>query len=268
MPVALPIAHPRLTDMLPSITVITPSYNQGKFIGQTVESVLSQAYPNLEYIVVDGLSTDTTLTVVEPYKSCLTLISEHDNGQADAINKGLRMASGDIVCWLNSDDFFLPGSLHRVAHYFVDNPQTLWLTGDCRIVNETGQPIHEPVRQYKRLLRALVPAAYMGVTNAICQPATFWRRSVHQQLGYLDVSLRYTMDYDWWLRLLTIQRPAVLSEPLSAFRIHAASKGGSEFERQFDEDYTTLCRHYPSLVVQTLHRWHNWGIKCIYEQIK
>lgn len=254
--------------MLPTISVITPSYNQGTFIGQTVESVLAQAYPNLEYIVVDGLSTDTTLAVVGPYKNRLTLVSERDNGQADAINKGLRMASGDIVCWLNSDDFFLPGSLQRVGRYFTDNSKTLWLTGDCRIVNETGQTIQEPVRQYKRLLRALTPALYLGVTNAVCQPATFWRRSVHGQLGYLDESLRYTMDYDWWLRLLKLQAPTVLSEPLTAFRIHAASKGGSEFERQFDEDYATMCRHYPSVVIQTLHRWHNWGIKRIYEQIK
>lgn len=254
--------------MLPSITVITPSYNQAPFVRQTVESVLTQQYPRLEYIVIDGLSTDGTPDALKPYQDRLKLIVERDNGQTDAINKGLRMATGDIVCWLNSDDYFLPGTLNVVGEFFAKNRDTLWLTGDCRIVDEAGQTIQGPIRQYKRLLRALTPALYMGVTNAICQPATFWRRSAHDQLGYLDESLRYTMDYDWWLRLLTLQPPAVLSSLLTAFRIHAASKGRSQFNKQFDEDYHTLRRHYPSPTVRALHRWHNWGIKQIYARIK
>lgn len=254
--------------MLPSITVITPSYNQGAFIEQTVESVLSQQYPRLQYIVIDGLSTDDTLDRLAAYQNQLTLISERDKGQTDAINKGLRRASGEVVCWLNSDDYFLPGTLQTVGRFFAENPQAYWLTGDCRIVNEAGQPVQEPVRQYKRLLRALTPTFYMGVTNAICQPATFWRRSVHDRLGYLDESLHYTMDYDWWLRLLSLQPPAVSREVFTAFRIHQASKGGSGFLRQFDEDYSTLRRHYRSRTVQQLHRWHNEAIKAVYRQIK
>ena len=254
--------------MLPSISVITPSYNQGQFIRQTVESVLSQNYPRLQYIVVDALSTDTTLAVLTPYQQQLTLIAERDNGQTDAINKGLRRATGDIVCWLNSDDYFLPDTLEKVGNFFAEHPDALWLTGDCRIVNETGQPIQEPIRQYKRFLRSLTPAAYVGVTNAICQPATFWRRSAHDQLGYLNESLRYTMDYDWWLRLLTIQPPAVSRDVFTAFRIHGASKGGSEFGKQFDEDYETLSRHYSSSAIRALHRWHNRAIIEVYKRIK
>lgn len=254
--------------MLPSISVITPSYNQGQFIRQTIESVLSQEYPRLEYIVVDGLSTDNTLAIAKSYGNRLTLVAERDRGQTDAINKGLRLATGDIVCWLNSDDYFLPGTLMAVGQFFANHPNALWLTGDCQIVNESGQVIQEPVRQYKRLLRSLVPAVYMGVTNTICQPATFWRRSVHAQLGYLDESLRYTMDYDWWLRLLTCQPPAVSRQLFTAFRIHQASKGGSEFEKQFAEDYETLLRHYKSPMVRALHRWHNQAIVEVYKRIK
>ncbi|UFH55441.1 glycosyltransferase family 2 protein [Spirosoma sp. KNUC1025] len=254
--------------MLPSISVITPSYNQGKYIRQTVESVLSQTYPELEYIVVDGLSTDDTLAVLEPYRDHLTLISERDNGQTDAINKGLRRASGDIVCWLNSDDFFLPDTLMTVGTYFEQHPAVLWLTGDCLIVDEKGAAIQEPVRQYKRLLRALSPSIYMGVTNAICQPATFWRRSLHDKLGYLNESLHYTMDYDWWLRLNRVQAPAVLKQPLTAFRIHAESKGGSEYEAQFAEDYRLCCQYWPNTSVRWLHKLHNELIKTVYRQIK
>lgn len=253
--------------MLPSISVITPSYNQGQYIRQTVESVLTQDYPKLEYIVIDGLSTDTTLTVLTPYTDQLTLISERDKGQTDAINKGLRRAKGDIVCWLNSDDYFLPGTLQAVGRFFAENPEALWLTGDCQIVNETGLPIQEPVRQYKRLLRALPSFVYLGVTNAICQPATFWRRSAHDQLGFLDESLHYTMDYDWWLRLNQRQPPAVLRRPLTAFRIHTQSKG-SQFEAQFDEDYATFHRIWPSGPVRWLHKMHNEAIKTVYRRIK
>lgn len=254
--------------MLPSISVITPSYNQGRYIRQTVESVLSQTYTPVEYIVVDGLSTDETLTVLKPYRDRLTLIAEHDKGQTDAINKGLQRATGDIVCWLNSDDYFLPGALTTVGRYFAEHPDALWLTGDCCIVDEDGLTIQEPVRQYKRLLRALSPAIYVGMTNAICQPATFWRRTLHTRLGYLDESLRYTMDYDWWLRLNRVQPPAVLPQPLTAFRIHGQSKGGREYEAQFREDYQTFCRYWPNGPVRWMHKLHNDLITTVYRRIK
>lgn len=254
--------------MLPSISVITPSYNQGQYIRQTVESVLSQDYPAVEHIVIDGLSTDDTLKVLYPYQNRLRLISERDRGQTEAINKGLKQATGDIVCWLNSDDFFLPDALYTIGRYFEQNPAALWLSGDCCIVDEKGEPIQETVRRYKRLLRALPSSVYIGMTNAICQPATFWRRSIHKQLGYLDESLRYTMDYDWWLRLNQVQAPAIVRQPLTAFRIHAQSKGGSEYEAQFAEDYRMCCRYWPNGSVRWLHRAHNELIKTVYRRIK
>lgn len=254
--------------MVPTITVITPSYNQGQFIRQTVESVLHQNYPHLQYIVVDGLSTDDSAAVLAPYANRLTLIREKDGGQADAINKGLRLATGDIVCWLNSDDYFLPDTLHTVGQFFADFPAQLWLTGDCVIVNEAGTVIQQPVRYYKRMLRSLGPSVYLGMTNAVCQPATFWRRSVHDQLGYLDESLRYTMDYDWWLRLQRIQSPAVSNRAFAAFRIHGQSKGGNQYEAQFAEDYTVVQRHASSGAVQAVHQIHNQFITAAYRLLK
>ncbi len=253
---------------LPRITVITPSYNQAGYIRQTVESVLEQSYPNLEYLVVDGLSTDRSLAILSEYTDRLTLIAERDSGQTDAINKGLRRATGEVVCWLNSDDYFLPGTLHTVGQFFANNPHQQWLTGDCLIVDETGQSIQAPIRQYKRLLRHLPGQFYLGLTNAICQPATFWRREAHSQLGYLNESLRYTMDYDWWLRLHEVQSPARLNKTLTAFRIHGASKGGSQFGPQFAEDYATLCRYESSVLIRRLHRLHNNAITGIYRLIK
>ncbi|QMW02390.1 glycosyltransferase family 2 protein [Spirosoma foliorum] len=254
--------------MLPSISVITPSYNQAKFIRQTIESVLAQDYPQVEYIVIDGLSTDNTLPIIRAYKDRLILIAERDSGQTDAINKGLQMATGDIVCWLNSDDYFLPGTLALVGDFFARNPNQLWLTGDCQIVDQLGMPIQQPVRHYKRLLRSLTPALYLGMTNAICQPSTFWRRDVHAQLGFLTESLHYTMDYDWWLRLQQLQSPAILSQSLTAFRIHAESKGGNQYRRQFDEDYQTFSQYWSGMPIRWLHRLHNQAITSIYQFVK
>lgn len=254
--------------MHPVISVITPSYNQGKFIRQTIESVLTQDYPAVEYIIVDALSTDRTLPIIREYEDRLTLIAERDRGQTDAINKGLRRATGDIVCWLNSDDYFLPGTLALVGDFFASNPDTLWLTGDCQIVDQSGKPIQQPVRQYKRLLRSLTPALYLGMTNAICQPSTFWRRRVHTQLGFLAESLHYTMDYDWWLRILQLQPPAIVPQPLTAFRIHADSKGGNQFGRQFDEDYQTFCRYWSGTPIRLLHKLHNQAITAVYNFVK
>jgi glycosyltransferase involved in cell wall biosynthesis len=253
---------------LPSISIITPSFNQGQYIRQTVESILSQHYSKLEYIVIDGLSTDNSLSILGEYSDNLTLIAEKDSGQTDAINKGLRMATGDIVCWLNSDDYFLPGTLNYVGEFFATHPNHLWLSGDCQIVDQTGQRIQEPIRHYKRLLRHLSPAFYLSLTNAICQPATFWRRSIHDDLGFLDESLRYTMDYDWWLRLNKLQSPTIANELFTAFRIHKQSKGGSQFEQQFAEDFETLCRYQTNSLVKAGHQAHNQLIKAIYRLIK
>ncbi|WP_288426753.1 glycosyltransferase family 2 protein [uncultured Spirosoma sp.] len=253
---------------LPTITVITPSYNQGDFIRQTIESVLSQGYPHLDYIVMDGASTDNTLSVLKAYESQLTLISEPDRGQTDAINKGLRRATGEIVCWLNSDDYFLPGALLRVGTYFATHPDSDWLTADCLIVDAVGTPIQQPIRYYKLLLRSLPNQAYLGLTNAVCQPATFWRRAVHERVGYLNENLHFTMDYDFWLRLAQQSPPAVLREPTSAFRIHGQSKGGQQYIEQFLEDEQTMQLYTRSALTRWLHRRHNRLIVGLYKLLK
>ena len=254
--------------MLPSISVVTPTYNQARFIEQTVRSVREQAYPQLEHLVFDGLSTDDTLQVLARFGDDLQVVSEADTGQTDAINKGLRRATGDVICWLNSDDYLLPGALEAVGTFFAENPDVMWVTGDGVIVDAEGSPIQAPVRTYKRVLRAFPPAVYLGVTNAIVQPATFWRREVHDRLGLLDEDLHYTMDYDWWLRLLDLGRSGKIKRPLAAFRIHDQSKSGSLYENMFAEDYQTFRRHNGSPVLSAAHRAHNALILAAYRRIK
>jgi len=139
-------------EMHPKISIITPSFNQGDFIEQTILSVLSQDYPNLEYLVMDGGSSDTTLTILKKYSGKVTWISEADQGQAHAINKGLRRASGSIVGYLNTDDVLLPGTLKKVADAFINDPQTVWVSGKCRIVDEENNEIRRPITVYKNTL--------------------------------------------------------------------------------------------------------------------
>lgn len=250
------------------ITVVTPSYNQAEFVGQTMRSVHEQDHPDIEHIVMDGGSTDGSLEVLQEYANQATVVSEPDDGQTDAINKGLRRATGDIVCWLNSDDYFLPGALSTVAAYFQEHPDVMWVTGDCVIVDRDGSPIQQPVRWYKRALRALGPRFFLGFTNAVAQPATFWRRELHDRLGLLDESLDYTMDYDWWLRLRDEGRPGTIGRPLAAFRIHDQSKSGSLYEQMFAEDYRTFSAHNRSRLLAAAHRAHNNLILAVYRRVK
>lgn len=254
--------------MLPSISVVTPSYNQAQFIAQTVDSVRQQQYPHLEHLVIDGLSTDGTLDVLAGYGDDVVVTSEKDSGQTEAINKGLRKAQGDVICWLNSDDYLLPGALQAVGEFFAAHPEVTWVTGDGVIVDAEGRPIQKPVRTYKQVLRKFPPAVYLGLANSIVQPATFWRRSVHERIGYLDESLHYTMDYDWWMRLLSTGRPGKIDRALCGFRIHDASKSGSLYEQMLDEDYQTFRRHSSSRVLAAAHRAHNALILAAYRRIK
>ncbi|MBI4032695.1 glycosyltransferase [Candidatus Berkelbacteria bacterium] len=252
----------------PSISIVTPSYNQAHFLGATIESILSQDYPNLEYIVIDGGSTDGSVDILRTYGNRIRWVSEPDRGQTDAINKGLRQTSGEIVAYLNSDDVLEPGALHRVVRTFQDHPDARWLTGQCRIINEHGQPIRSFIRSYKSFWLKRYSRGKLFVTNFIAQPATFWRRSVHDEIGYFDESLRYVMDYDFWLRLSALGDPLIVPHPLAAFRIHAASKGESQYYKQFAEDAEVVSRYAQQRGQLALHRLHNQGIVFAYQLLK
>jgi glycosyltransferase involved in cell wall biosynthesis len=250
----------------PRISIVTPSLNQGEFIEETILSVLSQEYPNLDYIVMDGGSSDRTLEILRSYSDRLQWVSEKDRGQADAINKGLRMAGGEIIAYLNADDLLLPGSLEKVARTFLENPQTMWVTGRCHIITETGQETRKPITAYKNLWLRIHHPSFLYITDYISQPATFWRASLHNELGYLDESLHYALDYEYFLRLNSKYPLVILPDPLAAFRVHSQSKNANAFHRNVyvDEDRIAVYRHTQSKVLRTLHNIHRWLMTTVY----
>lgn len=256
------------SKMKTKITIITPSFNQGMFIEQTIQSVLDQNYQNLEYIVVDGGSTDNTLQILKKYEGKLNWFSEKDNGQSDAINKGLKMATGDIVAWLNSDDFYLPNAIQKVISYFENHKNAMWVTGDYKIVDEKGKRIQSFVQQYKNILRSLPFRSVLYMANYINQPSTFWRKSLLSEVGYINESYHLCMDYDLWLRIYKQYPLHTISSPLSAFRIHSTSKGKIQFGKQFQEELEVAKRNGSSHFINLLHRLHSSLVVSLYSLLK
>lgn len=250
------------------ITVITPSLNQGHFIEQTIQSVLSQNYPDLEYIIIDGGSTDNTPDIIQKYKNKITYISEKDNGQTEAINKGLRMSSGDIITYLNSDDLYLPDTLTHINSFFKLNPYAKWVTGDYIIIDEKNKKIQSFVVTYKRLLRFIPTFTMLSFTNFVVQSSTFCRREVIDETGFFDVSLHYAMDYDYWLRIIKQYPLYVINKPLSAFRIHKSSKSSCKYQMQFKEDLYISTKHSNNKLIHVMHKIHNHLIVLSYKLLK
>jgi glycosyltransferase involved in cell wall biosynthesis len=239
----------------PKITVVTPSLNQGAFVERTVRSVLEQEGDfDLEYLVYDGGSTDETLDILRRYDGRLRLVAEPDTGQSNAVNKGLRAATGDIVGWVNSDDLLYPGALARVAAAFSARPDLTWLHGRCEIVDENDRPIRRWVSAYKDLRCRSYTRRRLLVENFVSQMTVFWRRGAMDRIGLLDEALRYSFDYEYWLRLSALGDPVYLPERIAAFRWYRSSKSGSSFEKQFREDEQAFLRHAPSGLLLRAHK--------------
>ena len=253
---------------LPSLTVITPSLNQGRFIGQTIESVLGQDYPNLEYIIIDGGSTDNTLEVLKEYSSRITWVSESDGGQSNAINKGLHMASGEIVAYLNSDDIYHPGALTAVGDFFASHPEAAWLTGKCQIIDLIGAEMRRGITLYKNFWLLTNSYLVLQIMDFISQPATFWRKNVIEEIGEFDEELVYAMDYDYSLRVGKKFNLYVLNKYLASFRIHPSSKAGSSSNAQFEVDLQIAKKYSSSKLILYLHNLHNNLIIGVYNLLR
>jgi glycosyltransferase involved in cell wall biosynthesis len=222
---------------LPLVSVVTPSLNQGRFIRETIESVLGQAYPAIEYLVMDGGSSDETLEVLREYSHRLTWISEPDRGQASAINKGWRRARGDILAYLNSDDTYLPGAVGRAVAALRAHPDAGAVYGEGRHVDERGRIIDRyPTEPFSW--------SRLAETCFICQPTVFLRRQVVERVGYLDEALQYCMDYDLWIRVARVATFARVPDYQATTRLHADTKTLGRRALAHAEILRTVRRHF------------------------
>lgn len=225
--------------MLPTISIVTPSFNQAAYIKGTIESVLTQNYPHTEYLVIDGGSTDGTLDILRRYEDHLQWVSKPDTGQANAINKGFRMSTGAIVAWLNSDDVYLPDALHHVARFFQQHPEVDVVYGDFWWIDAHGR---------KLLARREIPFDYnilLYGLNYIGQPTVFFRRRVFELAGYLDESLHYGLDWEYWLRIADRGgRFAHIPYYLAATRLHASAKTITALPAMFAEHQAVRSRYW------------------------
>ncbi|MGD0461440.1 MAG: glycosyltransferase family 2 protein [Tepidisphaeraceae bacterium] len=231
----------------PSISIITPSLNGGDYLRHTLDSILSQTGDfELQWLVIDGGSSDGSVQLLQSVSDSdprLQWISQSDRGQTHAINKGLAMAKGDIVAWINCDDLYAPGSLAIVAKAFEQAPSAQWLVGRCEIIDGDGHVARPSVTDYKnRRLRSFSYKSLLRM-NFISQPAVFWRRSFGLSVGELDESLYWTMDYDLWLRMAQRCPPLVIDSTLARFRVHDSSKSRGGYREQFAEGYRVACRY-------------------------
>lgn len=208
----------------PLISVIIPSFNQGNYIEDTILSVIGQQYPNLEIIIIDGGSTDNTVEVIQEYSEHLKYWhSCKDQGQADAINRGMNLSSGEVVCWLNSDDMYLPGTLLDIGKRFMGRTnQNLLLYGSAVTIKETSESLKSG---------AQIPGSFDKFTltykDPIVQPSTFWTRTLWKATGELNINYNYVLDWDWFIRASKIAEFERISKFYSVYRFHPEHKTGN-----------------------------------------
>jgi glycosyltransferase involved in cell wall biosynthesis len=221
----------------PPISIVTPSYNQGQFLEQTIRSVLDQNYPNLQYVIIDGGSTDGSVDIIRKYEKHLTYwVSEKDQGQSHAINKGAAKCTGEVFGYINSDDLLLPGSLESVANAW--NHGHRWLAGWSKYL-ELG------LTDWPYMVRTTQRQADWFIDNPIPQQSCFFARSFFSQFGYFREDFHYCFDYEYWLRLHFHGRlkPEVVRQCLAVFRLHKDSKTVTVWEK-FEKEYAVIYREY------------------------
>jgi glycosyltransferase involved in cell wall biosynthesis len=235
----------------PLVSIITPSYNQGQFLPETIQSVLSQDYPRLEYMIIDGGSTDNSVEVIRKYADQLTWwVSERDKGQPDALNKGFAHATGEILAWLNSDDTYQPGAIREAVEYMLSHPGVSMVYSGANLIDESGKYLGRfPAKQtdYRRMLT--------GSVN-IPQASTFFWKHLWKQVGPLDLTLKYAFDYDLWVRLAKLAPVVYIPRVWANFRLHEAGKTVYLDDRCYPEMIRVSQRETGKKVSSLVLRWY------------
>lgn len=229
-----PLSFSAIGMTLPRISIVTPSFNQAGFLERTILSVLEQGYPNLEYIIIDGGSTDGSVEIIRKYAGRLAYwVSEPDRGQSHAINKGLQRATGEWVGWQNSDDIFYPGAFESLAREATRTHHADLIIGNMNLIDKNDKVLRD-LKYVRPTYRSLL-AEGMMLTNQ----AAFWRRRMHDEIGYLDESLDCGFDYEWFLRLLQGRLASHVNEIWGGLRLHEDTKT-SNMQAIFDAEYQVI----------------------------
>ena len=223
---------------LPLVSIVTPSFNSAEFLEETIQSVLSQDYPRIEYLVMDGGSTDGSLAILESYRDRLRYITQPDNGTADAINRGFQQSHGEILAWLSADDSYFPGAVAVAAARLAADPGAAVVYGEGYWVDESGRTLarYPTVAPYS-------PAMFCRECS-ICQPAAFLRREAVEAVGLLDPALQSAFDYDLWIRLSRNYSFTAIPQFLARSRMHRRNKSLGQKGLMFEECIQLLQRHY------------------------
>jgi glycosyltransferase involved in cell wall biosynthesis len=238
-----------MTQIYPKISIITPSYNQGQFIEETILSVIGQNYPNLEYIIIDGGSTDNTVEIIKKYEKYLTYwVSEPDNGQAHAINKGFAIATGDILAWLNSDDMYMPNILSYVSDTLnIDKPELLFgnaihiMEGRSHIFPNQHLDLHNKIG--------------LEYVDYIVQPSSFWTRNTWELVGLLNENYHFVFDWEWFIKAQKKEVNFISTlKHLSIYRIHKSHKTGSGGDKR-DTELLGIFSNYLSTEMSELSKY-------------
>ncbi len=245
---------------LPLISVVTPSYNQGDFIEETILSVLTQDYAKREYLILDGGSTDESVDIIRRYADQLDYwVSEPDRGQSHAINKGFGMTRGDVLTWINSDDVYLPGALSAVAECFSTHPEVDLVYGDFVYTDLQGKVLR------RRKVFSKISYDHMVFHDYLGQPAVFFRRSLFEQVGLVDESLYYSMDWDLFIRMWKVARPMHLPRVLATFRLNHAAKTNAEDDVKWQRERRIIEQRYmrnPFRGARLNHLWRQYKFVC------
>lgn len=248
---------------LPKISVIIPSLNKVKFIEKTLQSIVDQQYPNLEVIVMDGGSTDGTMNVIKKYAKENDFIryeSKKDKGQVEAVNEGLKEAEGELLTFINADDFYQESALSSVAKAYQQNPKALWFAGRGVVVDYRDREMVRIITFYKNFLLGLNKYKYLLIVNYLMQPSVFITRNAFKKFGEFEGDSRGSIiEYKKWLEIGQERMPHILKNTLSSFRLTKKGLSANLFKTILAKDYQVAAGFTKNPVLLFLHQMHNYG---------